>query len=52
MRLLIMTPPSFLTMLERAAQGEEPQDLMFEALDEALENQVNITIEEDDQEDG
>jgi hypothetical protein len=45
MRLLIMTPSAFLDMLERAAQGEAPEDLMMLALDEASQNQVQLTIE-------
>lgn len=50
MRFLIMSPPAFLLMLERAHEGEEPDDLMFESLDSAMENQVKITMEvpEDD----
>jgi hypothetical protein len=39
-------------MLERAEAGEAPQDLMFEALDSANDNPVNISIEEVDPEDG
>ena len=52
MRFLIMSPPAFLEMLERATAGETPEDLMMEALDEAMENQVNIKFQEDDPEDG
>ena len=52
MRFLIMSPPAFLEMLERAHEGEEPNDLMMEALDEALENQVNIKFQEDQEDDG
>ncbi len=47
MRFLIMSPPAFFEMLERATRGETPEDLMMEALDEALENQVNLKMEED-----
>lgn len=52
MRLLIMTPAALLAHLERAAQGESPEDLMMAALDEAMSHPVNLSIEEDEPEDG
>ena len=51
-RFLIMSPPALLEIMERAAAGETPEDLMMEALDEALENQVNLQMEEDEDDDG
>ncbi len=48
-RFLIMSPPALLAILERVADGETPEDLMMEALDEALENPVNLRTAEDDE---
>ncbi len=48
MRFLIMSPPALLEILERANAGETADDLMMEALDEALENPVNIQMEDDE----
>ncbi len=50
-RFLIMSPPALLTILERAQAGEEAEDLMMEALDEALGNQVNLRMMEEDEDD-
>lgn len=49
MRFLIMSPASLLDILELAAGGDKtPEDLMMTALDSALENPVNLTMEEDE----
>ena len=52
MRFLIMSPPALLEIMERARDGESPEDLMMEALDEAMENQVQLIMEDDEDDDG
>ncbi len=47
-RFLIMSPPALLEILERAHDGDNPEELMMQALDEALENPVNIKMEDDE----
>ena len=47
MRLLIVKPEAFMQWLERAYDGETPEDLMFEALDIAGNIVVNMEVQED-----
>lgn len=48
MRILMVKPEAFMIWLERAHAGETPEDLMFEALDMALETVVNMEVKEDE----
>lgn len=42
-----MKPESLLGILERAAAGESPEDIMFEVLDIATNSEVNLREEPD-----
>lgn len=46
-RYLLMKPASLLGILERAAAGEAPQELMFEILDIANNSEVNLKEDTD-----
>ncbi len=47
-RYLLVRPDALLRILERAAAGEDPQDIMFEVLDIAANAEVQLKPEDPD----